>query len=281
MACTLDLCAEYLISPMQTSAAGLSRLLGRAVRRAGSAARTWTPRRYGRRLSRQFAGPGSSGLPLNLPCFVDDSILRKARTDPSALICTRWDYSQGRFVEDLNFVSLLYQASKLALPITVEFTKKTEVVVVAKTHKARAKSKYTKNEWLLGHAARGPAAGRLPLPADRQLVRFGRAYNVLDLGHHFGVALECSHTVTSSEAERTQGRFQALSTLTFSDEQFLRIFLRLVQPAVLVSRQVSTNKDGSQSVLYLIRNDTSLNQRQLTTIHQRWWKAKEYYKSLK
>nr|WP_083321121.1 transposase [Hymenobacter glacialis] len=80
--------------------------------------------------------------------IVDDSILEKAHTDPSALICTHWDHRQGRFVEGLNFVSLLYQAGELALLIAVELIEKTEAVWDAKAQKTKAKSKYTKNEYL-------------------------------------------------------------------------------------------------------------------------------------
>ena len=101
------------------------------------------------------------------------------------------------------------------------------------------------------------------------------------LDHHFVVALESSRTVALSEAERAQGQFQTVGTLAFPDEQPLRVFLRSVQSAVLVTRQVFTNKDGSQGVLYLVSSDTSLNQAQLTTIYQRRWKVEEYHKSLK
>jgi len=104
---------------------------------------------------------------------------------------------------------------------------------------------------------------------------------VLALGHDFVMALESSRTVARSEAERQQGRFQALDTLAFPDEQPLRVWLRSVQPAVLVTRQVFTNKDGSQGVLYLVSSDTSLDQAQLTMIYQRRWKVEEYHKSLK
>jgi len=61
----------------------------------------------------------------------------------------------------------------------------------------------------------------------------------------------------------------------------LRVYLRAVQQAVLVTRQVFTNQDGSQGILYLVSSDTDLDQVQLTTIYQRRWKVGEYHKSLK
>ena len=95
------------------------------------------------------------------------------------------------------------------------------------------------------------------------------------LGHHFIFALESSRTVALSEAARAQGQFQAVQTLVFPDTQPLRVFLRAVQPAVLVTRQVFTNQDGSQGMLYLVSSDTDLDQAQLTTIYQRRWKVEE------
>ena len=50
---------------------------------------------------------------------------------------------------------------------------------------------------------------------------------------------------------------------------------------MLVTRQVFTNQDGNQGVLYLVSSDTDLDQAQLTTIYQRGWKVEEYNKSLK
>lgn len=214
--------------------------------------------------------------------IVDDSVLEKAHTDPSALICTHWDHGQGRFVKGLNFVSLLYQAGDLALPIAVELIEKTEAVGDAKTQTTKAKSKYPKNEYLRAmlRVAQQQVAYRYLLAGSW----YASAENlnaVLALGHHFVVAPESSRTVARSEADRAQGRFQAVGALAFPDEQPLRVFLRSVPQAVLVTRQVFTNKDGSQGVLHLVSSDTTPNQAQLTAIYQRRWKVEEYHKSLK
>ena len=288
MTCTLDLYTDYLISSTgQTSATGLSRLLGGAV--SHDQVTRWLSSSYLdseqvwaqakpliRRAEQQRSADEFAVL------IVDDSILEKAHTDPSTLICTHWDHSQGRFVKGLNFVSLLYQAGALALPIAVELIEKTEAVVDPKTQKIKARSNYTKNEYLrtMLRVAQQQVAYRYLL-ADSWYASAENLNAVLDLGHHFVMALESSRTVARSEAERAQGQFQAVDTLAFPDEQPLRVWLRSVQLAVLVTRQIFTNKDGSQGVLYLVSSDTSLNQAQLTTIYQRRWKVEEYHKSLK
>jgi len=264
MTCTLDLYTDYLISSTgQTSATNLSRLLGGAL--SHDQVTRWLSTSYLdstqvwaqakpliRRAEQQRPADEFAVL------IVDDSILEKAHTDPSALICTHWDHSQGRFVKGLNFVRLLYQAGELAVPIAVELIEKTEAVWDAKTQQTKAKSKYTKNEYLramLRVALPGRPQQQVAyryLLADRWYASAENLNAVLALGHHFVVALESSRTVALSEAERAQGQFQAVDTLAFPDEQPLRVFLRSVQSAVLVTRQVFTNqaslyKQGRQS----------------------------------
>ena len=288
MTCTLDLYTDYLISSTgPTSATGLSRLFGGAVShdqvtrwlRSSSldSEQVWAHAKPLIRWAEQQRPADEFAV-----LIVDDSILEKVHTDPSALICTHWDHSQGRFVKGLNFVSLLYQAGPLALPIAVELIEKTEAVWDVKAQKTKAKSKFTKNEYLRAmlRVAQQQVAYRYLL-ADSWDASAENLNAVLDLGHHFVMALESSRTVALSEAARTAGQFHALDTLAFPGEQPLRVFLRSVKPAVLVTRQVFTNKDGSQGVLYLVSSDTSLNHAQLTTIYQRRWKVEEYHKSLK
>ena len=288
MTCTLDLYTDFLISSTgQTSATGLSRLLGGRVshdqvtrwlstsyldsEQVWAQAKLLIRRAEAQRPAEKFA-----------VLIVDDSILEKAHTDPSALICIHWDHSQGRFVKGLNFGDLLYQAGALALPIAVELIEKTKAVWDVKTRKNKAKSKYTKNEYLRAmlRVAQQQVAYRYLL-ADSWYASAENLNAVRDLGHDFVMALESSRTVALSEAERAQGRFQAVDALLFPDEQPLRVWLRSVQPAVLVARHVFTDKDGSQGVLWLVSSDTNLNQTQLTTIYQRGWKVEEYHKSLK
>ncbi len=288
MICTLDLYTDYLLSSTgPTTATGLSRRLDGALshdhitRWLGSAqwgsAALW---RQAKPLIRQAeAQPGAEEFAVLL---VDDSVLEKAHTDANELICTHWDHSQQRYVKGLNFVSLLYQAGELALPIAVELVRKTVAVWNAKTQQTRYQSPFTKNEYLqqMLRIAQQQVAYRYLL-ADSWYASAENMTLVRALGHHFVFALESSRTVALSAEARAQGRFQAVQSLAFPDTHPLRVYLRAVQEAVLVTRQVFTNQDGSQGVLYLVSSDTDLTQDQLTTIYQRRWKVEEYHKSLK
>lgn len=286
--CTLDLYTDYLLSSTgPTTATGLSRLLAGALSHDHitrwlssttlGAAEVW---RQAKPLIRQAEArrPAEEFAVL----IVDDSVLEKAHTDANELICTHWDHSQQRYVKGLNFVSLLYQAGNLALPIAVELVRKTVPVFHPKTRQTGYQSPFTKNEYVqqLLRVAQQQVAYRYLL-ADSWYASAENMRLVRALGHHFIFALESSRTVALSEAARAQGQFQAVQTLAFPDEQPLRVFLRAVQEAVLVTRQGFTNQDGSQGVLYLVSSDTDLNQARLTTIYQRRWKVEEYHKSLK
>jgi len=250
--CTLDLYTDYLLSSTgPTTATGLSRLLEGALshdqitrwlsRTPLGSAEVW---RQAKPLIRQAEArqPAEEFAVL----IVDDSVLEKAHTAANELICTHWDHSQQRYVKGLNFVTLLYQAGELSLPIAVELVRVAQQKVAYR--------------YLLADSWYASAE-------NRNLVRA--------LAHHFVFALESSRTVALREGARAQGQFQAVQTLVFPDTQPLRVYLRSVQEAVLVTRQVLPNQDGSQGILYLVSSDTDLDQAHLTTIYQRRWKVEE------
>ena len=90
----------------------------------------------------------------------------------------------------------------------MELIEKTEPVWDARTQQTKAKSKYTKNEYLQAmlRVAQQQVAYRYLL-ADSWYASAENLNAVLALGHHFVVALESSRTVALSEAERAQGQF--------------------------------------------------------------------------
>ena len=293
MACTLDLYTDYLISSTgQTSATGLSRLFDGHI--SHDQVTRWLTSVYLdsrqvwahakpliRQTERELATDDFAVL------IVDDSILEKAHTDANTLICTHYDHSLGRYVRGLNFVSLLYAAGPISVPIAVELVQKTQAVTDPKTQTVSQKSPVTKNEMLRAMLRVALPGWPQPQVAYRYLLGdcwYASTENmnlVRELGHEFIFALPTSRAVALSEAARGKGAFQALNTVAFPEGQPLRVWLRGVVEAVLVVRQVFTNKDGSQGVLYLVSSDTNLSWKQVTIIYQKRWKIEEYHKSLK
>lgn len=289
MTCTLDLYTDYLLSSTgATTATGLSRLLDGALShdhitrwlgqcQLGSA-QLW---RQAKPLIRQQQARRAAGDEFAV-LVVDDSVLEKAHTDANELLSTHWDHSRQRYVHGLNFVTLLYQAGPLAVPIAAELIRKNVPVWDAKAQKTKYQSAFTKNEYLQQMLRQAqPQVAYRYLLADSWYASAENMTLVRQLGHHFLFALESSRTVALSEQDRAQGRFRALSALDFAAEQPLRVYLRAVPDAVLVSRQVFPREDGAPGVLYLVSSDTGLDQQQMTAIYQRRWRVEEYHKSLK
>ena len=148
--CTLDLYTAYLLSSTgPTMATGLSRRLEGALSHdpitrwlssttLGSA-EAW---QQAKPLIRQAEARQSAEKFAVL--IVDDSVLEKAYTDANELIFTHWDHRQQRYVKGLNFVTLLYQAGEVALPIAVELVRKTVPVFTPRRSKPALKARILK-----------------------------------------------------------------------------------------------------------------------------------------
>ena len=255
MTCTLDVYTDYLLSSTgQTSGTGLSRLFDGAISH-DQVTRLLTTAYWDSKTLWQQAKPlirqaQQAQKPADYAVLiVDDSVLEKAHTDANAMICTHWDHSQGRYVKGLNFVTLLYQAGAVALPIAAELIEKTEPYWDERSQQTKYKSAYTKNEYLrrMLRVAQPQVAYRYLL-ADSWYASAENMAAVRALGHHFIFALEASRTVARSAVARKAGQFQALSTLAFADQQPQCVYLRSREEAVLVSKQVFINKEGDAAV---------------------------------
>ena len=182
MTCTLDLYTDYLLSSTgPTTATGLSRLLD-GVLSHDHVTRWLSQTTYGPadiwRQVKPLIRQAEARRPTEefTVLIVDDSALEKTHTDANELLCTHWDHSQQRYIKGLNFISLLYQAGELALPIAVELVRKTVPVYQPKTQKTSYQKPIHQERVPAADAARGAAAGGLPLPAGRYLVCLGREH---------------------------------------------------------------------------------------------------------
>src|SRR5438034_1938593 len=144
----LDLYSDYLISSFGlTTATGLSALLDRAISHdkitrflSGSdftSADLW---QLVKPLVRQIQSEEAV-------LIIDDSIEEKLYTDESELICWHWDHCLGRNVKGVNFLSCLYHAKDLALPVAFELIKKSEWTTDKKTGKQKRVCPKTKNTY--------------------------------------------------------------------------------------------------------------------------------------
>ncbi|CAA9271918.1 MAG: hypothetical protein AVDCRST_MAG93-2674 [uncultured Chloroflexia bacterium] len=215
--------------------------------------------------------------------IIDDTVEEKPYTDESELICWHFDHTQNRTVKGINLLSALYYSQDTSLPVAFELIKKTELVTDKKTGKDKWLSPKTKNEYARDMIA-AVVHKQIPFGYVLADVWFSSTENMVFIKNKankdFLLPLKGNRHVALSEQEKKRGQWASLSSLGFDTDAPLTLYLESVPFPVLVSRQVFTNEDGTESILYLCSSDLSLSAASLGTLYQRRWKVEEYHKSL-
>ena len=289
-AAIIDLYADYLICSFRaTTATGLSGLLEGSISHdqitrflAGAAHTSADLWRLVKPLVRQVES-GEGVL------MVDDSIEEKPYTDENEIVSWHWDHSKGRAVKGINFVTALYQIGEMAVPVAFELVRKTETVIDKKTGQEKRKSTATKNE-LCRQLLQGCVRNGLPFGYVLADVWYASAENMCfirkDLSQggrdtHFVMPLKSNRKLALSLADQQAGQWEKVETLSLEGHTLREVWLEGVDFPLLLCKQVFTNEDGSEGVLYLVSSDTSLSWERMTALYQKRWKVEEYHKSLK
>lgn len=281
----LDLYTDYLISSFgQTTATGLSRLLEGEVSHdqitrfltspANSSAHLW---RIVKPMLRQVEQ--DDGV-----LVLDDSIEEKPYTDESDLICWHWDHCKQRNVKGINFLTALYVADTLSLPVAFDLVTKTEPFVDPKTGKAKRRSQITKNaryRMLLQIVAHNQIRFRYVINDCWYASADNMMFIKHDLKKDFLMPLKSNRKVAVSQKDKQRGRWQAVSTLDLPEETTCEIWLEEVDFPLLLAKQVFTNEDGSTGTLYLVTSEVTLSYDQMTKLYKKRWSIEVYHKSLK
>ena len=216
--------------------------------------------------------------------IIDDSVEEKPYTDESELITWHFDHTTNRTVKGLNLLSALYFSQETSLPVAFELIKKTQLVTDPKTGKDKWQSPTTKNELARAMIA-AVVQKQVPFRYVLMDVWFASAENMVFIKHKvkkdFILPLKGNRRVALCEADKKRGQWTSLDALSFDADAPRTLYLEAVPFAVVVSRQVFTNEDGSESLLYLASSDLTLSAASLQTIYQKRWKVEEYHKSLK
>ena len=93
--------------------------------------------------------------------------------------------------------------------------------------------------------------------------------------------LKVNRKVATSLSDKAQGNYIKLADLDIEEDSLMEIYLERVDFPLMLTKQIFTNEDGSQGVLYLVTSDLTLTPADITTIYQKRWKVEEYHKSLK
>jgi hypothetical protein len=281
----LDLYSDYLLSSFgQTTATGLARLLEgeishdqitRMLASEKLTAKTWWKlvKPQVRQIERQ------DGV-----MIIDDSIVEKPYTDENEIICWHYDHAKGETVKGINFMTALYEAQGIALPVSFELVAKTERYMDKKSGQEKRKSTETKNE-RYRRLLQTTVANHIPFRYVLNDVWFASAENMrfvkLDLKKEFVMGIKSNRKAALSEADKSHGQYQRIDELETPESMTRIIYLEGVPFPLQLLRQVFTNGDGSTGVRYLVTNGLTLTADQIITIYQRRWKVEEYHRSLK
>ena len=281
----LDFYTDYLISSFgQVTATGLSTLLGGRLSHD--------------RISRFLAAPPATSADLwrlvkplarhvqseDGVLVIDDSVEGKPYSDESDLICWHWDHVQNRSVKGINLLTALYYTQAVSLPVAFELVTKPDVITDKKTGKPKRAARVSKNE-LYRQMVQACVDNHLPFGYVLNDTWFASAENMVfvkkDCHKEFVMPLKDNRNVTFDAPEHPNRAYTNVSTLELEANSTQIVWLEGVPFPLLLAKQVFTNEDGSQGVVYLVTSDTALTWEQITTLYQKRWKVEEYHKSLK
>lgn len=281
----LDLYTDYLISSFsQTSATGLSRLLDEAVSHDQVTRFLSSEAFESKDLWRLVKGDVRKMEEEDGVLIIDDSIEEKPYTDENEIICWHYDHSKERNLKGINFLTALYHTRAATLPVCYDIVDKTESFINKKTGKASRRSALTKNERyrnMLVTCQKNDLHYRYVLNDTWYAAAENMMFITHELNRDFIMPLKTNRKVALSLEDKRNGHYVKLADLNMEEAPLRQIHLEGVDFPLLLTKQVFTNEDGSQGVLYLVTGDLTLNPSDITTIYQKRWKVEEYHKSLK
>jgi len=281
----LDLYTDYLLSSFgPTTATGLSKLMDGAISHDQVSRMLASPRKTSKDWWRMVKPEVRKIEHVDGVMIVDDSIEEKVYTDENEIICWHYDHAKGRNVKGINFLTSLYYAQGVALPVAFEIVSKTEKYMDKKTGKEKRRSKITKNEYYR-RMLQATCRNNIPFRYVLNDIWFAAAENMcfvkLDLKKDFIMALKSNRKVALSADDKSKGKYQRIDQLEVPEGSTQIIYLEGVPFPLHLVRQVFTNEDFSTGVRYLVTNDLTLDADQIIAIYQKRWKVEEYHRSLK
>jgi hypothetical protein len=280
----LDIYSDYLISAFGlTTAAGLATLVGGAVshdriqrflaHREFTSADLWRIVKPHVRAVQSDAGV----------LIVDDSIAEKPYTDENDIICWHYDHAQDRTIKGINFLTVMYHAQDVSLPVGFALIAKTEHYL-DKECKPKRRSPISKNGYYQ-RLTQQAVTNQIPFTYVLNDVWYASADNMMFVKHilhkEFIMPLKANRKVALSLTDKQAGRFVRVDTLVLEPNTAWDIFLESVDFPLLLVKQVFTNEDGSIGIQYLVTSDTTLSYDAIPTLYQKRWNVEPYHKSLK
>lgn len=216
--------------------------------------------------------------------IIDDSVAEKPYTDENELICWHWDNAKERNVKGINFVSAVYHVPGVTLPVAFDLVTKTEIYYEPKAKKEKRRSALSKNA-RFRTLVQACVHNHLPFAYVLADLWFASADNlkfvVQVAKKHFVMPLKSNRKVALSADDQRHGRYTTVDALALTAGQTRAIWVEDVPFALLLTKEVFTNKDASTGARYLVTDDLTLSADQMTKLYQKRWTVEVYHEALK
>jgi DDE superfamily endonuclease len=281
----LDIYSEYLISAFgQTTGTGLAALLEGSISH-DQVQRFLTGQVFGSADLWRMVKPQVRAMERDDGVLIiDDSIAEKPYTDENDIVCWHYDHAHDRLVKGINFLSALYHAGELSLPVGFSLVAKTEYYTDKKDGKQKRRSPVSKNEHYQT-LVRQAVTNQILFQYVLNDVWYASADNMKfikhDLDKDFVMPIKTNRKVALSLLDKQQGRFVRVDTLVLEVTTVRDIYLEGLDFPLRLLKQVFENEDGSIGIQYLVTSDTTLTDDQITTLYRKRWNVEPYHKSLK
>ena len=216
--------------------------------------------------------------------ILDDSVSEKPYTDENDIICWHYDHASQGMVKGINFITALYHAQGVSLPVGITLVAKTEHYIDEKDGKAKRRSPIEKNVYFRAMVQQA-VANQMTFRYVLNDVWYASAENMRFIKEtvqkDFVMPLKSNRKIALSATDKRQGRYVQLEKLVIEPHTMRKIYLEGIDFPLLLVKQVFVNGDGSSGVVYLVTSNTTLTYDDITTLYRKRWHVEPYHKSLK
>ncbi len=216
--------------------------------------------------------------------ILDDSIAEKPYTDENDMVGWHYDHATDRLVKGINFMTALYHAQDVSLPVGFTLIAKTEHDIDKKDGKQKRRSPIGKNAYdrtMIQQAV----TNQLPFKYGLNDVWFASAENMRfvkqTVQKDFIMPIKANRKVVLSMDEKRRGQYVRVDRLELEPQTVREVYLEGIEFPLLLSKQVFVNEDGSTSMQYLVTSDPSLTATDISTSSRTRWNVEPDHKSLK
>ena len=182
-----------------------------------------------------------------------------------------------------TFLNAIYHSQGASIPVAFELVKKPIQYCDCQSRQLKRKSEVTKNE-LMRQMIQTCLHNELKFRFVLMDSWFASKENfefITGKQRHFIAALKDNRLVALSEEDKRNKRFVRVDELDFPEHTAVQGWLKDYAKAILLSRQVFTNKDGSTGRLHLVCSDLACDYDAITTGYKKRWQVEVFHKSLK